>query len=109
MWTDSNLITEQWPNIIHSPSTEHGESFELEIIRILSAQQQDASKTELSKLNKQLLAKQNLVTLAIAKLSDNAFIKNAPSDVVSAEEQRLSQAKQAIITIQNAIQNLSKA
>ena len=109
MWTDSNLITEQWPNIIHSPSTEHGESFELEIIRILSAQQQDASKTELSKLNKQLLAKQNLVTLAIAKLSDNAFIKNAPSDVVSAEEQRLSQAKQAIITIQNEIQNLSKA
>ncbi len=106
MWTKSNLITEHWAKVIHSPSTAKSKQFEIEIIKIISSQQQSAHSVELDKLIKELLAKQNLIELAQAKLNNVAFIANAPSEVVASEQARVQQAEQAIGDITDEIKKL---
>lgn len=109
LWTNSNLITEQWPNIIHSPSTSQAEGFELEIIKLLSSKQKAAQATEAKKLNKELLLKQNLVKIAETKLNNKAFVENAPSEVVKQEKARLTQAQAQIKELQDEIEKLESS
>lgn len=109
MWTKSNLITEQWPNIIHSPSTDKAADFDLEIIKILASKQKSAKQVELKKLNKEIQAKQNLIKLAQAKLSNKAFVANAPESVVDQEKTRLEEAEAQIKELQDEIKKLESS
>jgi len=106
LWTNSNLITEQWPNIIHSPSTAEAKGFEVEIIKVLSAKQQATSAVELKKLQKELASKQNMAALAEAKLQNSNFVSNAPKAVVEAERARLKAAQAQIKDLENEIKKL---
>jgi valyl-tRNA synthetase len=109
LWTKSNLITEQWPNVIHSPSTDKAKDFEIEIIKILSAKQKDANRVEIIKLRKELALKQNMAKISEGKLANNNFIKNAPAEVVSAEKARLEQAQSEINEIEGQIEKLKSS
>jgi valyl-tRNA synthetase len=106
MWTNSNLITEQWPNVIHSSSTDKAKEFEIEIIKILSAKQKDANKVELIKLDKELALKQNMAKISEGKLSNDSFVANAPKEVVDAENARLKQALSEVKDIEEQIEKL---
>ena len=106
MWTDSNLISEHWPNIIHKSSTAQAKQFEIEIIKVVSANQQDANKVEALKLRRELAAKQNQLKLTAAKLNNASFVANAPSAIVKAEKARSKQAEQAIKELEVEIEKL---
>ncbi|MEI6170101.1 MAG: class I tRNA ligase family protein, partial [Candidatus Saccharibacteria bacterium] len=106
MWTSSNLITEQWPNVIHKSSTEKAQQFELEIIKILSAKQKDANQVEILKLSKELAAKNNMLKISITKLSNKNFVANAPENIVQEEQGRQDQAKLDIVNLKAQIEKL---
>jgi len=106
MWTKSNLITEQWPNVIHKPSTEKAQEFEIEIIKILSAKQKDANKVEVLKLQKELTAKQNMIKISETKLSNKNFVANAPANIVEEEQARLDQAQADVLKLEGQIEKL---
>lgn len=106
LWTKSNLITEQWPKVIHKTSTAQAKQFELQIIEILTDKQKESDKLMKLKLQKELAAKQNMLKLTEAKLGNKDFIKNAPEKVVEAEKARLEQAKSDIKEIEGAIAEL---
>ena len=107
MWTNSNLITEQWTNIIHKPSTAKAKEFELEIISVISAGQKDSNKVEILKLQKELTAKQNQLKLSGAKLANKSFMSRAPEAVISAEKGRLAGAESAIMELEGKIEKLA--
>ena len=109
LWTNSNLITEQWPNVIHKPSTAEAKQFELEIIKVLSSKQKEADSIELKKLQKELLLKQNMAKISESKLANANFVKNAPDQVVADEKARLASAKSQIKEIQGEISKLKKS
>ena len=109
MWTNSNLITEQWPNVIHKSSTAESKKFELEIIKVLSQKQTAATEVELRKLQRELDAKQNMARIAEGKLNNSQFTKNAPAQVVKAEKDRLMQARTSIKELQDEIKKLKSA
>ena len=106
MWTSSNLITEQWPNVIHKSSTEKAQQFELEIIKILSAKQKDANQVEILKLSKELAAKNNMLKISITKLSNKNFVANAPENIVQEEQGRQDQAQLDIVNLKAQIEKL---
>lgn len=106
LWTSSNLITEQWPKVIHKASTAEAKQFELQIIEILADKQKESDKLMKQKLEKELAAKQNLLKLTELKLGNKEFVKNAPAQVVKAEKDRLAQAKVDIKEIEGAIAEL---
>lgn len=106
LWTKSNLITEQWPNIIHNPSTAESKKFEIIIIEIISNQQKSARTIQLKKLEGELMAKKNMLKLSTAKLQNQDFIKNAPRSVVDAEQGRQKEAQALIKALENEIAEL---
>lgn len=106
LWTSSNLITEQWPNVIHKPSTTKAKQFELEIIEVISSKQKAAQAVMLKKLESELLAKQNMLKLAETKLQNANFVNNAPEQVVQGEEGRAVEAKKLIKSLENEIAEL---
>lgn len=106
LWTKSNLITENWANIIHKPSTTKASQFELDIIEILSKKQKAAQTIQLKKLNNELMAKRNMLKLANTKLKNTAFIKNAPKQVVEDEKQRVQEAQKLIKSLEVEIAEL---
>jgi valyl-tRNA synthetase len=106
MWTNSNLITEQWPNVIHKSSTAEAKKFEIEIIKIISAKQKDAKEVEIKKLTKELEAKKNMARISESKLSNKNFVSNAPKAVVEEERDRLDQAIQEATKIEGQIEKL---
>lgn len=107
-WQKSILINEQWPNIILKPSHKEAKVFESEIINVLASKQKDEELTKLSKLQKELAAKQNLVRLSEAKLANKSFVDNAPERVVKAEKQRLETAISEIASIEASIEEINK-
>jgi valyl-tRNA synthetase len=106
MWTNSNLITEQWTNVIHKSSTAEAKKFEIEIIKIISAKQKDAKEVEIKKLTKELEAKKNMARISESKLSNKNFVSNAPKAVVEEERDRLDQAIQEATKIEGQIEKL---
>ncbi|GDX62929.1 valine--tRNA ligase [Candidatus Saccharibacteria bacterium] len=106
MWTNSNLITEQWPNVIHSASTAEAKKFEIEIIKIISAKQKDAKAVEVKKLQKELEAKKNMIRISESKLDNKNFVNNAPKNVVEDEKQRLDQAISDATKLEGQIEKL---
>lgn len=106
MWTNSNLITEQWPNVIHSASTVEAKKFEIEIIKIISAKQINAKAVEIKKLQKGLEAKKNIIRICESKLDNKNFVKNAPKNVVEDEKQRLDQAISDATKLEGQIEKL---
>jgi valyl-tRNA synthetase len=109
LWTNSNLITEQWPNVIHSPSTAKAKEFELEIIKVLSSKQKEAKIIQLKKLQKELLQKQNMAKISESKLNNKQFVENAPGSVVESEKVRLQEAKSSIKEINGEIKKLESS
>ncbi len=107
-WQKSILINEQWPNIMLKPSHKEAKVFESEIINVLASKQKDEELTKLSKLQKELAAKQNLVRLSEAKLANKSFVDNAPERVVKAEKQRLETAISEIASIEASIEEINK-
>lgn len=107
-WTKSNLITEQWPKVIHKSSTDQAKAFDLEIISILAAKQKEVDKTKAIKLKKELEAKQNLASLTQAKLDNKEFMKNAPKAVVEGERARLSETEKQAKELEAALEEIQK-
>ena len=108
LWTNTNLITEHWPKVSHKPSTAIAKRFELEIIEVLASKQKETSKVAKAKLQRELLAKQNIVSLTNGKLKNKAFIANAPKAVVEGERARLHQAMLEIKDIEAEIERIAK-
>lgn len=105
-WTDSQLITERWPNTIIRTDTEQSKRFDIEIAQILSAKSADANAAQKAKLEKDLAAKSQHVKLIQAKLSNQSFIDHAPAQVVEAERARLEAAQAAYDDIRSALDAL---
>ncbi|MBI2798023.1 valine--tRNA ligase [Candidatus Saccharibacteria bacterium] len=103
-WTNSNLITEQWPKVVHKPSTAIALKFDLEIIEILAGKQKEVDKTKTLKLKKEIEAKQNLVKITKSKLENSSFVENAPKDVVKGERARLVEAKKQLKELEAALE-----
>ncbi len=103
-WQNSLLINEQWPNILLKPSLAEAKQFELEIIEILSAQQKQQSKVQAAKLEKEILAKENLITITESKLSNTAFIANAPVQLVEGERAKLVNTNNEIKLLRAALE-----
>lgn len=105
-WTDSQLITERWPNTIIRTDTEQCKRFEIEITQILAAKHADADAAHRSKLEKELAAKAQHVKLIQAKLANENFVANAPAAVISAERARLEAAQAAYDDLSAALRQL---
>ena len=105
-WTDSQLITERWPNTIIRTDTEQYKLFEIEITQILAAKHADADAAHRSKLKKELAAKTQHVKLIQAKLANENFVANAPAAVISAERARLEAAQAAYDDLSAALRQL---
>lgn len=106
-WTNSNLITEQWPNTIIRTDTELAKRFDVQIAEILASKERDASAAHKAKLQKELDAKKQHIAAIEAKLANENFVAHAPEAVVTAERDRLVAAKEAYDDIQAAIKNIS--
>lgn len=106
MWTNTNLITEHWPNVIHKPSTAKAKEFELEIIEVISSKQAEAKAIQIKKLYTELKAKQNMLSIANNKLDNKSFIDYAPKAIVAAERARAKEASEAIKKIEGEIAEL---
>ncbi len=107
-WQSTILITEYWPNMLLSPSPTKAKVFETEIINILAAKQNHESKAKLTKLKKEIILKTNAVKLIEGKLGNQAFVQNAPSEVVKGEKERLVQAKKDIAELEAEIEKTGK-
>lgn len=105
-WTDSQLITERWPNTIIRTDTEQCKRFEVEITQILAAKHADADVAHRAKLEKELAAKAQHVKLIQAKLANENFVANAPATVISAERARLEAAQAAYDDLSAALNQL---
>ncbi len=105
-WTDSQLITERWPNTIIRTDTEQYKLFEIEITQILAAKHADADAAHRSKLKKELAAKTQHVKLIQAKIANENFVANAPATVISAERARLEAAQAAYDDLSAALRQL---
>lgn len=103
----SLLINEQWPNVLLQPDVEMAKAFDLEIIDILALKQRDAQATARAKLQKELKAKQNLLSITQAKLNNQAFVSNAPESVVKREEQALQDTQVAIKELEGSLEELN--
>lgn len=108
LWTNSNLITEHWPKVIHKPSTADAKKFELQIIDILASKQKEADKVMAAKLQKELAAKQNLLQLTQAKLQNEAFVANAPQDLVAEERAKQEQTKHEVTHLEAELARIKK-
>lgn len=109
MWTNSNLITEQWPKVIHNASTANAKKFELEIIEILASKQKETNKVATIKIAKEITAKKNLIHLTEGKLQNTAFVANAPEKLVAGERAKLEQTKAEITELEGELERISKA
>lgn len=98
-WTNSNLITEQWPNATLKPDAKKAEEFGLQIIDIVSSKQKDAAATKVAKLQREIDDKERLIKITEAKLSNQQFMDHAPQQVVD-------QQKKLLASTQNTLQQL---
>lgn len=105
-WCTTLLITEQWPNTYLPADPTNAKKFEAEIISILASKQKDENKIKIAKLQKELTAKYNLVRLSEAKLSNSAFVDNAPTQVVKSEQARVEAAKSDISKLEASIEDI---
>jgi len=105
-WTDSQLITERWPNTIIRTDTEQCKRFEIEITQILTAKHADADAAHQAKLEKELAAKAQHVKLIQAKLANENFVANAPAAVINSERARLEKAQAAYDDLSAALNQL---
>jgi valyl-tRNA synthetase len=98
-WTNSNLITEQWPNATLKPDAKKAEEFGLQIIDIVSSKQKDAAATKVAKLQREIDDKERLIKITEAKLSNQQFMDHAPQQVVDHQQKLLA-------STQNTLQQL---
>ena len=105
-WIDSQLITEQWPNIELAYGNVKADKFEREIIEVLAQKAAGETEQRRKALQRELVLKENAVRLSEQKLASEAFVANAPEAVVSAERKRLEDAKIAVKELQTSIDQL---
>lgn len=105
-WTDSQLITEQWPNTQLAYDDVKADKFEREIIEVLAQKAAGETEQRRKALERELALKENAVRLSEQKLASEAFVANAPEAVVSAERKRLEDAKIAVKELQRSIDQL---
>ncbi len=105
-WTDSQLITESWPNVRLAYDAAKADKFELEIAEFIAKKASDETQNHLRALERELSLKQNAARLSEAKLANQDFVANAPEAVVEAERKRYEDAKIAVKELQASIQAL---
>ncbi|MBP9827102.1 valine--tRNA ligase [Candidatus Saccharibacteria bacterium] len=105
-WTESQLITEHWPNTIIRTDAELSKQFDLDIHKILAQKQADESQALRTKLERELAAKHQHVKLIEAKLANKDFVSNAPTAIVKAERDRLKAVNEDITAITKTIEQL---
>jgi valyl-tRNA synthetase len=105
-WTDSQLITEQWPNIQLAYDGKKADKFEREIIDLIAQKAAGEDAQRRKALERELALKQNAVRISEQKLASEAFVTNAPSEVVEAERKRLDDAKIAVAELQTSIDSI---
>jgi valyl-tRNA synthetase len=105
-WTDSQLITEQWPNIQLAYDGKKADKLEREIIDLIAQKAAGEDAQRRKALERELALKQNAVRISEQKLASEAFVTNAPSEVVEAERKRLDDAKIAVAELQTSIDSI---
>lgn len=105
-WTDSQVMTEQWPNIQLSYDSSKADKFEREIIDLIAQKAAGEDAQRRKALERELALKQNAVRISEQKLASEAFVANAPSEVVEAERKRLDDAKIAVAELQTSIDSI---
>ena len=106
-WTDSQLITEHWPNLIIRTDAEQSKLFDTEILAILADNQAESDSALRSKLEREIAEKQRGIEIIEKKLANASFTDNAPAEVVAAERARLEETYAATQDLQTALKKLA--
>lgn len=106
-WTDSQLITEHWPNLIIRTDAEQSKLFDTEILAILADNQAESDAALRSKLEREIAEKQRGIEIIEKKLANASFTDNAPAEVVAAERARLEETYAATQDLQTALKKLA--
>ncbi len=106
-WTDSQLITEHWPNLIIRTDAEQSKLFDTEILAILADNQAESDSALRSKLEREIAEKQRGIEIIEKKLANASFTDNAPAEVVTAERARLEETYAATQDLQTALKKLA--
>lgn len=106
-WTDSQLITEHWPNLIIRTDAEQSKLFDTEILAILADNQAESDAALRSKLEREIAEKQRGIEIIEKKLANASFTNNAPAEVVAAERARLEETYAATQDLQTALKKLA--
>jgi valyl-tRNA synthetase len=106
-WTDSQLITEHWPNLIIRTEAEQSKLFDTEILAILADNQAESDAALRSKLEREIAEKQRGIEIIEKKLANASFTDNAPAEVVAAERARLEETYAATQDLQTALKKLA--
>lgn len=106
-WTDSQLITEHWPNLIIRTDAEQSKLFDTEILAILADNQAESDAALRSKLEREIAEKQRGIEIIEKKLANASFTDNAPAEVVTAERARLEETYAATQDLQTALKKLA--
>ncbi len=105
-WHKSLLISESWPELSFQPDSKEAEQFQLEVIDMLAKADEGRKQAA---LQREISAKQNLVRLTETKLTNDAFIKNAPEQVVTRERELLAQTKVQLKQLEGEIGKLTSS
>jgi valyl-tRNA synthetase len=106
-WTDSQLITEHWPNLIIRTDAEQSKLFDTDILAILAENQAESDAALRSKLEREIAEKQRGIEIIEKKLANASFTNNAPAEVVAAERARLEETYAAAQDLQTALKKLA--
>lgn len=105
-WTDSLLISEQWPNVKLKYDSTKADKFEREIVDLIAQKAAGEAEQRRKALQRELALKQNAVRISEEKLASEAFVANAPTEVVEAERKRLDDAKIAVQELRQSIDSI---
>ncbi len=103
---DSLIITEQWPNTMVSFDRTACKDFEVEIKEILAARTKAATEHKQASLKRDIKAKEQHLEIINKKLASKDFIKNAPENVVKAEQTRLEEVQASLATLKSELNKL---
>ena len=105
-WTDSQLISEHWPNSFNDVDLTEAKKFESEILAIKT---RDDSAKQLAAAKRELDDKQRFVQILESKLANKAFVEKAPKELVDAEKAKLKNVTMELKELQKSIDSLENS
>ena len=102
-WTDSMLISEQWPNMLEGTKKDQAKLFEKSILAVKA--KADSEKA-LAAAKRELELKKNHQQILQNKLANKAFVENAPAALVEAEQAKLESVTMELQELAKTIDTL---